>query len=265
MARFKKYRRATAKRSMKKRSVVRKGRKTNRIARIARAAARQVVARNAENKSAFINVPSTLGTYTSFNNTITIADFVNVMPPISQGVTENGRVGNKVKLKGLYVKGHVNVVFPTTSVAATTGLNLYVRLMCLEDKSYLGSGVGTATILDRNGVDTQFLGYPQDLNTAIDKNRFIVHYDKVVKLQNPNWPQNSSGYINANIMTTKFFRFKVKGRDLMYDSNTSTIPARFCPQFACAVVDPSLTLAGNSPLTTPCQYTFASTAYYEDA
>lgn len=265
MARFKKYRRATAKRTMKKRSTTRKIRKTSNIARIARAAAKQVVARNAENKSAFMNVPSTLGTYTSFNNTIALADFVNVMPPISQGVAENGRVGNKVKLKGLYCKGHVAVTFPNTATTASTSLNIYVRLMCLEDKSYLGSGVGAADILDRNGVNTQFLGYPQDLHTAIDKNRFIVHYDKVIKLQNPNWPQNTSGYINANIQTTKFFRFRVKGRDLLYDSNTSTIPARFCPQFAAVVVDPSMTLSPNSPLVTPCQYTFASTAYYEDA
>lgn len=236
------------------------------IKTIARNEAKRVVSRNAENKFAWLQAPSTLGTYTSFNNTIALADFINVMPPVSQGVTESGRIGNKIKLKGLYVKGHVNVVYPTVGAGVTTSLNIYVRLLCLEDKSYLGSGVGAADILDRAGVNTQFLGYPQDLYTPVDKSRFIVHYDKVVKLQNPNMPQNTSGYINANIMTTHFFQFKIKGgRTLEYDSNTATIPSKFCPQFAAVVCDPAMILAGNSPLVTPCQYTLGSQLYYEDA
>lgn len=263
MARFKRVNKRMAKKT--KLRVRRKVRRTSKIVRIARSVAKSVVARAAETKSAYINLPGTLGTYTSFNNTIALADFVSVMPNISQGTTENTRIGNKIKVKGLYVKGSVQVTFPSVISAATTSLNIYVRLLCLEDKQYLGSGVGSADILQRNGTNTQFLGYPQDLNTPVDRSRYIVHYDRVMKLQNPNWSTNTSGYINANVLTTRFFRFRVNKKDISYDSNTASTPNRFNPQFAAVVCDPSMVLAPSSPLVTPCAYTLNSVCYFEDA
>lgn len=231
------------------------------IARVAKS----VVARNVENKQAYIQYPSNLGTYTTFNNTISLSDFVNVVPNVPQGTTSGSRVGNTIKSKGIYVKGTMNIVFPATSGAVTTGLNLYVRMLCLEDKTYRGVGVGTTSILDRNGVATVPLGYPQDLYTPVDKDRFIVHYDKIIKLQNPNFNTSVSGYINANIAVSRYFSFKLKGHTIKYASNSDNTASNYCPQFACFVVDPSLTLAGNSPSSLPCQYTMSSTMYYEDA
>lgn len=263
MGRFRKIGKRVAKKT--KLRVRRKMRRTSKVVRIARSVAKAVVARNEETKSAYINYPSSLGTYTSFNNTLTLADFVSVMPNISQGTTSNTRLGNRIKLKGLYCKGAVQVTFPSVSGSATTSLNIYVRLLCLEDKQNLGSGIGSPSILDRNGVNTDFLGYPQDLNTPVDRNRYIVHYDRVLKLQNPNWNTSSSGYINANILTTRFFRFRINKRDITYDSNTGYISNRFNPQFAAVVCDPSMVLAPSSALVTPCAYTMNCTAYYTDA
>lgn len=268
MGRFRKIGKRMAKKTKLRvrRSLRRKVRSTSKVVRVARAAARAVVRSNEEVKSVYLNLPSTLGNYTTFNNTIALADFVSVMPPLNQGVTQTGRVGNKIKLKGLYVKGHVNVTFPTTTgTLPSTSPNIYVRLFCLEDKSTLGAGVSSASILERNGVNTSFLGYPQDLHTPVDRKRFIVHYDKVIKLQNPNWSYAQSGVAPADVTTTRFFRFKVRGRDLNYDSNTDTVPTRFNPQFAAVVCDPTLVLNPNSTLVLPCQYTLASTAYFSDA
>lgn len=226
---------------------------------------KNVVSRNTENKSAYLQVPSSMGTYNSFNNTISLADWVNVIPNISQGTASGQRLGNEIKSKGIYVKGTMNVVFPSTSGAVTTGLNLYVRMLCVVDKLQAGAGVGTTAILERNGVATSVGGYPQDLYSPIDKDRFTVLYDKIIKLQNPNFNTSTTGYINANINVSRYFRFKLKGRMLKYTDNSSYTPTNYLPQFACFVVDPSLTLAGNSPTITPCQYTLSSTMYYEDA
>lgn len=227
---------------------------------------KKIIGRNVENKEAYMLVPSTLGTYTSFNNSIALADFVNVMPNISQGVTENGRIANQIRLKGLYVKGLVECLLPTVAGTVTTGPVIYVRIMCIEDKEYLNAGVGTTSILTRAGVNTNFNGYPQDLFTSIDKNRFIVHYDKIIKLQNPNFNQNISGYINANIKVVSPFSFKIKGKKLAYDSNSDSTPAKFNPQIAFAFVDPSMTgTAGTPGGAVACQYTYQSIAYYEDA
>lgn len=227
----------------------------------------QAVSRNAENKEAYLQLPATVGTYTSFNNALTLGDFVNVMPNISQGTNGNSRIGNSIKLKGCYVKGEINITFPTTSGTITTGPTLYVRLMCLEDKQYRNAGVGNASILTRNGTDTAFQGYTQDLYTPIDRSRYIVHYDKVIKLHNPNMNQNLSGYYNSNIRTSQFFKFKLKRTGMLkYDSNTSYVPVDFCPQFAAVWVDPSQIAAGGATLPPQsCQYTLNSIAYYEDA
>lgn len=235
------------------------------IKAIAAQAARGVVSRNAENKSAYLQAPSSLGTYTSFNNTISLSDWINVIPNVSQGTASGQRIGNEIKMKGTYVKGTVNVVFPTSAGTVTTGLNLFVRLLCVIDKLQPGGGVGTVSLLERNGSATSVGGYPQDLYTPIDKERFTVLYDKIIKLQNPNFHTSVNGYINANIAVSRYFRFKLKGRMLKYADNTSYTPTNYLPQFAAFVVDPSLTLPGNSPLVTPCQYTLSSTMYYEDA
>lgn len=225
-----------------------------------------IVSRNAENKEAYLQVPSNLGTYNSFNNAITLGDFVNVMPYIAQGTNGNSRVGNSIKMKGLYVKGEINVTFPSVAQTVTTGPTLYVRLLCLEDKAYRNAGIGNASILTRNGTDTNFSGYTQDLYTPVDRTRYIVHYDKVIKLHNPNFPQNTSGYINANIRTSQFFSFKIKRSMLKYDANTANIPIDFCPQFAAVWVDPSQIAAGGASLPpNSCQYTLNSICYYEDA
>lgn len=236
------------------------------IKAIATQAARGVVSRNAENKSAYLQAPSSMGTYTSFNNTISLADWINVIPNVSQGTASGQRIGNEIKMKGTYVKGTVNVVFPTTvNTTVTTGLNIFVRLLCVIDKLQPGGGVGTVSLLERNGTATSVGGYPQDLYTPIDKDRFTVLYDKIIKLQNPNFSTAQTGYINANVAVSRYFRFKLKGRMLKYADNTSYTPTNYLPQFAAFVVDPSLTLPGNSPLVTPCQYTLSSTMYYEDA
>lgn len=263
MARYSKKIKILRKSKLKRRMM----RKKLRVSRAVKKYVQSTMSRQAENKEAYLQVPSTLGSYTTFNNAITLADFVNVMPNISQGTNSYSRVGNAIKLKGLYVKGEINVTFPSTASTITTGPTLYVRLMCLEDKQYRNAGVGNASILTRNGTDTNFSGYTQDLYTPIDKSRYIIHYDKVIKLHNPNFPQNTSGYINANIRTSQFFRFKIKRRKMLkYDSNSNYIPVDFCPQFAAVWVDPSQIAAGgtlNPPLA--CQYTLNSIAYYEDA
>lgn len=221
------------------------------------------IARTSENKQAYLNAPGTIGTYTAFNNSLSLSDFIEVVPRVSQGDGVQNREGNQIKMKGCYVKGHVSVTFPATSGTITTGPTLYVRLLCLIDKSYPGTGVGSTALLERNGLAVGVNGYVQDLTTPIDKNRFQVLYDKVIRIQNPNLPQNLSGYVNTNVITTRAFRFKIPGRVLKYTENSATLPSMFCPNFAAFVVDPSYILPPGS-IATPCQYTLDSTMYFED-
>lgn len=239
---------------------------SEKMKKVFRQEASKVLKRRLENKDAYLQQPANGTTYTSFNNNIDTNDFYSIMPTISQGVTSAGRVGNSIDLKGLYVKGLVNILFPPNiaGVQQYTSPTLWVRIMCVEDKSSLGTGVTNSQLLTRNGVNTSFQGSPQDLYTAIDKNRYIVHYDKKIMIQNPSYTVGQTGYINANIQTTKYFSFKIGKRTITYDNNGATTPVKFNPQICFAFIDPSLNVGVNSS-TLACQFTFNSTCYYEDS
>lgn len=223
--------------------------------------------REIENKEAFLLHPSTLGTYTSFNNSIGISDFVDVMPAIPQGDGSGFRTGNQIRLTGLYVKGHISMLISNLPQTIITGGNIYVRLLCLEDRESLGVGITTSDILTRGGNNATFQGYPQDVYTSIDKSRFIVHYDKIIKLHASNYPANTPNGYNANQMTSAQFGFKIKGKKIAYESNGDTRPTKFSPQFAVAFVDPTMTGSAGTPSSffSACQYSFESQVYYEDA
>lgn len=239
---------------------------SEKMKKVFRQEASKVLKRRLENKDAYLQQPANGTTYTSFNNNIDVNDFYQIMPSISQGVTSAGRVGNSIDIKGVYVKGLVNILFPPNLVGVTqsTSPNIWVRIMCVEDKSSLGTGVTNSQLLTRNGVNTSFQGSPQDLYTAIDKNRYIVHYDKKIMISNPNLTLPQGGYYNSNVMTTKYFSFKIGKRTVTYDSNGSTTPVKFNPQICFAFIDPALQVGVNSN-TVACQFTFNSTVYYEDS
>lgn len=236
------------------------------IKHVVRQESSKILRRRLENKDAYLQQPSNGTTYTSFNNNIDTNDFYSIMPAISQGVTSAGRVGNSIDIKGLYVKGLVNILFPPNiaGVTQSTSPNIWVRIMCVEDKSSLGTGVTNSQLLTRNGVNTSFQGSPQDLYTAIDKNRYIVHYDKKIMISNPNLTLPQGGYYNSNVMTTKYFSFKIGKRTVTYDNNSSSTTVKFNPQICFAFIDPALQVGVNSN-TVACQFTFNSTVYYEDS
>lgn len=236
------------------------------IKHVVRQESSKLLKRRLENKDAYLQQPANGTTYTSFNNNIDTNDFYSIMPAISQGVTSAGRIGNSIDMKGLYVKGLVNILFPPNiaGVQQYTSPTLWVRIMCVEDKSSLGTGVTNSQLLTRNGVNTSFQGSPQDLYTAIDKNRYIVHYDKKIMIQNPSYTVGQTGYINANIQTTKYFSFKIGKRTVTYDNNGASTPVKFNPQICFAFIDPSINVGINSS-TLACQFTFNSTCYYEDS
>lgn len=239
---------------------------SEKMKKVFRQEASKVLKRRLENKDAYLQQPANGTTYTSFNNNIDTNDFYAIMPTISQGVTSAGRIGNSIDIKGLYVKGLVNILFPPSALGVTlsTSPNIWVRIMCVEDKSSLGTGVTNSQLLTRNGVNTSFQGSPQDLYTAIDKNRYIVYYDKKIMISNPNLTLPQSGYYNANVMTTRYFSFKISKRTVTYDNNGATTPVKFNPQICFAFIDPALQVGVNTSAPA-CQFTFNSTVYYEDS
>lgn len=258
MARFRKISKRIAKKT--KLRVRRKMRRPSKVARIARTVARAVVARNIENKQVYKSVGPV-----PFNNALTTGDFQTIIPDLGVGTGNQQRIGNEVKMLGTYLKGSVHVNLQNTAVTPVASPFVYVRIMILLDKTNPGTGVSSAAVLERNGVNVAPTGAVFDVMSPIDKNRFQVLFDKKIKLQNSNYALNSTGYVNPNFIGQRYIRYKLPSRVLKYLESSSAQPTNYMPQMGMFLVDPLQILTPGSTGTNLCTYNFETTMYYQDA
>lgn len=193
-----------------------------------------------------------------------------VMPALGQGVNEGNRIGNRVDMKGLYVKGHVTIDWTVLGSGAlgtdVTSPEIYVRILCIEKKDALREGrdaTSFSTFLDKAGDNYSPLGRMGDIYLPVDKKGYNVYYDKVMKIRNPlGFNQTSGGYQNALQNSVRLFKFKIGSKKLQYSSNLDNVPSNFNPQILAFVIDPSNISRDTSNAW--CEYSYVSTVYYED-
>lgn len=136
----------------------------------------RAIARNTETKR--ITYDSGL---TNFNTTISSSGDLNyTLPTITQGTSSYNRIGTKIRIKKLVIRGHLIWEGTSTSGFQKVG----ARLMVIKSKKVPNSDASTASnelsyLLEAGGGSYQtFNGEVGDLHSPINKKAWAVARDK---------------------------------------------------------------------------------------
>lgn len=143
---------------------------------------KQQIARNSENKMIGNNVELDI----LHNSPIGSADCYPLIPTISKGINSYNRIGDRLKPKGLSVKGLVS-----WQSESALQKDIYVRVMILSQKNIKtgsqvsSAAVDTANLLRPNSPAiplSAFAGNTAQLNYPVNTDLFRVYMDKTIKL-----------------------------------------------------------------------------------
>jgi len=233
---------------------------------------RKALDRRIENKTA--GVTGQLGSYQDGANTV-IGSF-QLLPAITQGVTESTRVGNTIKMKNIYLKGFLR--YNTTgllNVTPTNPLPYHVRLFIGRLKStILAPTVSEFQLLLRTGASVVPFNSTDGLSLSrkVNSELFTVYYDKIFKLGTAIPSQTSAVFNVANGISNNDYKLnhmikinmtKFLKKNFIYDNN-ATGPTNNGLYMWSGLVDAlaSDIVLGNSP---PVVFDFDIEYSYEDA
>lgn len=152
-------------------------------------------------------------------------------PIIANGVGQNQRVGDELKIKGTYI----NYLLQARGYNATTNPTPQATLAtvwCIRPKrghvnelsaSYLSSGASTANFFENQyGSDSGFIGTTVDMLKKVDRDNYQVLYCKTVKIGYGGTLNSSNAQVAFHNNDFKQFyrgRIKVKGMTVKFDRN----------------------------------------------
>lgn len=210
----------------------------------------------------------------SFNSAVSGAsECYAVMPAITQGTDDYQRIGDKVRGRYLYIKGHLqyNASYLNTALATNYVPPSTVRLMVLSQKNIKSSGqlssVDVSHLLKDNvatGAGRAYVGAMTDNLAPINKDLFRVHMDKKIKMDALSIMSDNTGTAAWTGMKAYYFSCRIKlPATLYFDDGNGNNPNNFAPFFCLG----SVLEDGTTPWSvgTPYRITFLSTAYFEDA
>lgn len=179
-------------------------------------------------------------------------NFLGIMSSISQGVDENQRVGNKITLKKIVMRGYYRIQFPVGNSLNCRILlrNMVMRQRNIENAELLTTGLVTAnynTILEPSAP---YLGSVADFNTPINRDAFVVK-KQLKRIMTAEWAGTSVSSTPAlgTSETYVFFNYTMtfgKGKELNYRTGGATLPEDF-PYF---LTHSASYLGSNIPLDT---------------
>lgn len=179
-------------------------------------------------------------------------NFLGIMSAISQGVDENQRIGNKITLKKIVMRGYYRLQFPVPDSIGCRVLlrNMIMRQRNIENAELLTTGLVTAnynTILEPSAP---YLGSVADFNTPINRDAFIVK-KQMKRIMTAEFSGNTTGSTPAlgTSETYVFFNYTMtfgKGKELNYRTGGATLPEDF-PYF---LTHSASYLGSNIPLST---------------
>lgn len=203
-------------------------------------------------------------TYTGFNPQISAGgDILNLLPQVGQGVNDGQRIGQKIKVQRIEVRGVITATFPPTS---TTYSKIGIRHMILRKRTVgnwaLLAGGDLSAIVDRGAGASYYLGFIQDQLSDINKRAYAVGMDRKYTINSPAI-LSSTGTVEApNATVTRRFRVTLaKGAILKYEAG-NTNPENW-PWFMClgwCKWDGSIP----SALDTNINMQYQTTIYYYD-
>lgn len=249
-------------------------RKPTRRRRVARRPARKasltrqiqsVINKNLENKEAFHAIS---GSFNSGISSGTGSEIMQIIPNITQGLSDNARVGDQVRAQRLEVAGFVSMNLTYTTAASA---RIAVRMMIVQPKilGLLGniqSNTNTwlSSLIKKGGTTTNFSGAIDDLFAPINSDAITKYYDKVIYLNLPY--MNTAVGETSTIGSSKLFKIRMNLRNklLRYDSTYSaTSPVSYNPVLLLGYVH----LDGSGPDTVNTQafMSYTSRLSYQDA
>lgn len=173
-----------------------------------------------------------------------------IIPDIALGDERNDRHGTQVRLTRLHIKGRIDVPADDNPIVGNDDrAQLYVRLFVLSVRNLKSltdvvANWNSGDILDdrffkNNASDSAPTGSYVDMLSDVNREAFIVHYDKVMKLDRslgyfPD-PTSTSGAATQRPVSRDFnITMKVKNKILKYWDPGHVQPSNYQP-FVCAL------------------------------
>lgn len=253
-------RRKNARRTFKKPR--RRPRRTMRVSKTIKRYVKRTIASNIEDKRQHVRydlrpIFPTIGVTTS-----TDSEAIALMPGIAPGGTVDDRIGNRVKLKSLRVRGIVH--------SNTSDYPNLVKVIIFSRKRIrdMNTGLGTATFgrfLQLGGSATNYDDTIDTFMLPFNKDVITVHDVRTFKIANHS---TTSGGSNNDYSTDRMFNMDaLKGTkhnfNLVYDDAQNTnLPQNFERWIVAVAVRP-----GGQTHTAgvnDCNYSFAVDAVWED-
>lgn len=107
---------------------------------------------------------------------------LNLTPLVSQGTTQNTRIGNLINLKSMILDLDINLREPT-SISNLLKHPYFVRVMIFKFRYRNDGTFDSGSIFNGNtGGNLAFQGTINDMRLNINRDVFIPYYDRVIKL-----------------------------------------------------------------------------------
>lgn len=210
---------------------------------------KKIIHQQSETKCAFTTVPMT-----SFNSGMNgSSDMLPLLPPVSQGVLDNQRVGDQIRAQTLTIKGHmyinstpiIGISQNVYAVPTNSNSRIAVRMIVCQPKNISSSDLILTnpswinSLIKRGGTTNAFTGSVADLYAPVNRDAVTVYHDKTFYLSlDPlvvagTYPAGTLIPTTGTRQALKFFNFslKCKNKLLKYDSNVGSglAPVNYSP------------------------------------
>jgi len=252
----------------------RKGSKRMTFDRKVKAIVRDELAVESENKVAVIGFNDIdVNTAAIPNGDVaTSTNFIKLMPLISQGNGQyNQRVGNEIRLKSLEIKMLLNLALADLTTTQTKNTAIGVRVMILRQRDQnsqlgvIGDFKGDKLMELGNIINPgpgAFAGDTFNLVQKINREQFVVRYDKTFQLDAPHRFDNTGVQFPTKTKVMKHtLRFGKQGLKLTFGDANSESLTNF-PYIM--VIGYASTATSSTPDDDLVRYSYSSNANYTD-
>jgi len=208
------------------------------------------------------------------NQPITIASsstptFKNLVPTVGQGTQTSQRIGNQIRVKSGYIKGHVNLLPYSVSTNPGT-IPLYVKMWILSCKNVIGANLGAtsigSTFFDITNGTLGLQGTMLDMDFPVNNDVWTVHASKTLKLGvgaiTSTGPIGTNNYYdNSSFSQPFYFNIGKYMSTLKYDDGVTNVATNKCLWFVIQAVNADGSLNNG---TQPAEFHYSTKVSYVD-
>ena len=247
----------------KKRPVRRAARKPRTARKSITKIVKSIISRQAENK-AWFDYGANQAIYCTSGGTPTNK---NLVPLLNQGTGHSQKIGNEVRVKSAYIRGHVNIL-PYDATLNPAPLPLYVKIWITSCKSQHNTALSVTDIgnafFDIVNSSVGFQGSMLDMDFTPNKDSWTVHASKVFKIgvgySSATGPTLVNSYFDNSPMSVPFyFNIGKYLKTIKYsDNNVPTNRNLF-------IVFQAVPANGSAPVgNAPAEFHYSTRVEYED-